>query len=70
MRAAFSDFDAADYLRSKEAVEGVLREAETAGDPLYIAKAKKIAERARQQMVVQRNGEASCSEKQPETLSK
>lgn len=65
MRAAFSDFDAADYLRSEEAIEGFLREAETSRDPLYIAKAKTIAERARQQI-----GKISRPEKQPETLSK
>ncbi len=69
MRASFADFDAADYQRSEEAIEGFLREAETAGDPLYLAKARKVAERARQQIVVQRNGEVSCDKKQQETLS-
>ena len=44
MRVSFADFDAADYLKSEEAIEGFLREAETAGDPQHIAKAKKIAD--------------------------
>lgn len=69
MRVSFADFDAADYLKSEEAIEGFLREAETAGDPQHIAKAKKIAERARQQIAVQRNGEVSRDKKQQETLS-
>lgn len=46
-REQFSDFDAADYLKTEEAIEAYLQEARIGGDADHIARAEETAKRAR-----------------------
>lgn len=43
----FTKFDAAEYLKTDEAIAAFIADAETTGDKAYIEQAQQVAERAR-----------------------